>query len=241
MAYRSYGCRCPQAREAERIYRKRHRENRAPVRLVPCLGTTRRLRALAVAGYSLNMLADELGISRDRVYQLRSGRVPTIGASQARFIAERFDRLPDLGDNAPDFRTREKALAAGWAPPMAWDNVDDASELPKHQLPDANGEAELELLMAGLLPPEKSDHRSQLNDEAVRILDEKGVTAPQMAALLKISVRSVVRVRARIGISHVAPPTQAELNPGIARANRRNTNQAEAPHSTAHERHHEAA
>lgn len=233
-AYNQYRCTCPDAREAERLYRKRRREGRAPAILTTSTGTVRRLQALAVSGYSLNMLARELGLSKDRVYQLRSGRVLTIGVAQAAIIATLYDRLPDLGDDAPDRRTRKQALAAGWAPPAAWDNIDDALEKPQHKLADnprAVDEVELERLLAGHLRPEMTRRRTRLNEAAVLVLHQQGLNAPQIAARIDTTVRNVVRLRAKLGISKVATPTEADINPGIARADRRNINPVEAPHS----------
>lgn len=244
-ARKRFGCNCPDAIEAERLYSKRHRQGRNAPKVISSLGTARRLQALAVAGHSLRAVAIHLGVPHGNVYSIRAPRYDTILAGQAQQIAELYDRLitvPPQGTSVK--RTQTYAQKHKWAPAAAWDNIDDPDEKPKHKLkddPNMIDELELERLLAGLLPPEPTRKRARLNDAAVQILDQKGLSAPQIAARLKISERCVVRVRARIGISHVAPPTQAELNPGIVRADRRTTNQAEAPHSTAHERHHEAA
>lgn len=60
-AYERHGCRCRDAREANRINRKRRREGRYRPELVDATGTHRRIRALQRLGWPLGELAARLG------------------------------------------------------------------------------------------------------------------------------------------------------------------------------------
>src|SRR5690349_8687682 len=58
-AYSHRGCRCPHARNDDRIYRKRLREGRHTAAYVDATGTARRLQGLNAQGHRLADLAKE--------------------------------------------------------------------------------------------------------------------------------------------------------------------------------------
>lgn len=128
VAYTRWGCRCPKAREEARIYRKRLRHGRQPPGRVPALGTARRLRALAAAGYSWPDLAAHLGVSRQRVGRLASDPDGLVYARTAATIVSLFTALAATPGRSTD--ARAFAARQGWAPPMAWDDIDDPNAVP---------------------------------------------------------------------------------------------------------------
>lgn len=242
-AYVYFKCRCPDAREAYRLRRKRGREGRSVPNLIPSIGTQRRLQGLAVYGLTSVDVETLTGISRKTQFSIRNGittivqaaTAATIAQLAAQLVADGAQALTGPSNSAPG-RAQRAAKKNGWAPLMAWDNIDDASEVPQHNLANAPhsveevDEVELQRLLAGHLRPEITRRRTRLNEAAVEILTRRGLNAPQIAALLVISERNTVRLRAKLGISQVVTTTEAEINPGIARADRRNINQAGAPH-----------
>lgn len=107
-------------------------------RRIPAMGTARRLQALAVMGWSGPRVAEATGMSEDTMRRIRRNEYPYVFRS----TAERVDAAYRNMWNAPPpddtpvrraviDRTRQAALAAGWAPPAAWDNIDDPEEKPQ--------------------------------------------------------------------------------------------------------------
>lgn len=208
-AYRD-GCRCPHARESWRLYKKRHRERRAPARIVDATGTRRRLQALAAIGWPFRALADPLGY-RDptAVARLAHPSTARVNARTAAAVTTLYDRLSMTP--GPSSHTRGRAIRAGWAPPLAWDSdadLDDPGAAP--DLPGADDQADadsatydhvaVDLALAGRLPPEVR-LRPPERAEALRRLDAAGVPAARAAERLRVTVRTVQRHRAHLGLS----------------------------------------
>lgn len=222
-AYRNYGCRCHDARESHRLYEKRRREGRLKPGYVDATGTSRRLQALAVAGYGCETLGDMLNPGASRIAQMRAMKYPVICAKRASEVAALFDRLQMTvaPDGIAALRTRMHATRHRWVPAMAWDDIDDPAETPQHQVeddPNVIDEVELERLMLGELPAENSWRRGRLNRVAIRTFTQRGMIADDIARLLKISDRSVARIRTELGIAQTNESTVFEVNPGLARA-----------------------
>lgn len=139
-AYSYYDCRCPTAREAWRLYRKRRREGRADPRMVDPTGTRRRLQALAAIGWSPHLLARELGFTATNAVRhlMRTGRgkINTRTAEAVRHLYDRLSMTP-----GPSTRARNHARRAGWAPPLAWDDhdLDNPTPNPPTHPPAAAG------------------------------------------------------------------------------------------------------
>jgi hypothetical protein len=96
---------------------------------VAALGTRRRLQALARLGWSLELLADQLG--RRPASLRRSMAGDTVTAGTARSVAVLYARLetktpPQLTaeQRAAADAVRRKASERGWLSPMAWDDID---------------------------------------------------------------------------------------------------------------------
>jgi hypothetical protein len=133
LAYQVDRCRCPEAREAQRLYRKRCRTGRQPAGRVDATGTARRLQALAAIGWPATELASRLGYTprqaRTRIADLRH---PTGRAyrTTAEAVARLYNELS--GTPGPSSSARIRAHRAGWAPPLLWDgiNIDDPAARP---------------------------------------------------------------------------------------------------------------
>lgn len=111
----------------------------APEETVPAAGTVRRLQALAVAGWPLGRLARESGLTPYRITQLVTTSPETATVAEARAVAAVYARYsgasPGLcGVSHIHARAaRDRATAAGWAPPAAWDDdtIDDPAAIPQ--------------------------------------------------------------------------------------------------------------
>lgn len=96
--------------------------------LVDALCAMRMLRALSANGFSLPVLAREVGSSGETIGGVRSGRRQRVRISLDRKILQAYERLwkadpVDFGISVGD-REKAKSWAAskGWAPPAAWDD-----------------------------------------------------------------------------------------------------------------------
>ena len=124
-----------------RSYLTRRYLARGALMQVPALGTTRRLRALYALGWTSTDLAPLLGVGHARVGHLASERQEKVHRVTAAKVAEVYDRLSMTVPQDPDVlpsprhcrvhdRQRRMAARRGWAPPLAWDDIDDPDETP---------------------------------------------------------------------------------------------------------------
>ena len=105
--------------------------------LVSATPTHRRIQALAAIGYSFSKLEAIRG--KTGIWWLL--RRASVEPQVAREWAELYDRLcmtPPVGvsrsDKAGITRAKRVAEQNGWVPPLGWDDIDDPTEKPKHQL-----------------------------------------------------------------------------------------------------------
>jgi transcriptional regulator with XRE-family HTH domain len=135
-AYNKYGCRCDDARRSASISWKRWqlrvlREGEGLLR--DPTGVARRLRALAVCGWSVRALAAEVGATTVDVGRWQKGEQRVHVDSLYR-IAAAYERLRD--EKPPGerpARTRNEAARKGWVGPDAWDDdtIDDPGASPR--------------------------------------------------------------------------------------------------------------
>lgn len=114
--YQRRGCRCPDAREATRLYRKSVREGTNRVRFVPADRPRAQMRELMANGWTVAMMAEELapGTSSKQFFEITSGISSTIRAEMAEKIAALYVKLR-LG-RGPSKHTRTRARRVGWCP-----------------------------------------------------------------------------------------------------------------------------
>lgn len=113
--------------------------------LVSAVGSTRRLQALAVAGWPAGSVAAEVGVVREVVLRIANPRPgQRVTVATACRVREVHDRLWDLDPLEHGVsvlsvnRTRKLARAKGWLPSASWDDdlidlgaVDLAAELSR--------------------------------------------------------------------------------------------------------------
>lgn len=204
LAYVSDGCRCEpctaawvtKAREQRHAMQARAwREDDRPASFVPARIATQRLQALAVLGYGLPALADEIGCHLSQLAMIRMGHREFVHYSTDRGIAAVFDRYWDkpLSGGKPNW-IRARALKHGWQPPLAVDEyTNDLSicEMASSPLPDPIDDIAVERAMHGerirLTRAEVAEAHARLNAQ--------GLTAAQIAQRLHVSDRTVVRRR----------------------------------------------
>lgn len=102
---------------------------------VDATGTRRRLQALARRGWSSKDIRDACGLDPKTVSYVKTGRQGQVMASTRDAVQIAYDRLMrkpvPLGPSHSQTRTR--AVASGYAPAGAWDNVadmDDPAAMP---------------------------------------------------------------------------------------------------------------
>ena len=95
-----------------------------PFGVVPIVGTRRRIEALMSLGWRIGDISDRAGISLYGHYENASG----VARSTHDAVAAVYEQLWQTP--GPSSITRQRARAAGWAPPMAWDDIDDPQAEP---------------------------------------------------------------------------------------------------------------
>lgn len=133
------GCRLLCCRRAIARYEKatKHRRHNGVAWAIPALGTQRRIQALMALGWTSTDIAAECGWAhRNYVMRILNGQKgkPTtwVQRKTAEVFAAAYDQLSmQIPPHAPR-RARTRAIAArkGYAPPLAWDDIDDPNETP---------------------------------------------------------------------------------------------------------------
>lgn len=131
--YTHQGCRCAscvaaQTRSVKR-WRVITRDGSQPI-TVPVVGTLRRLQALGCNGWTLVDIARESSTSVDTLKRIVYGEIERCWPSTASAVALAYERLCMTQAPAGRYATRRKTLARrnGWAPPLAWDDIDNDAE-----------------------------------------------------------------------------------------------------------------
>jgi hypothetical protein len=99
------------------------------------LGTRRRVEALMALGWSGQQIADDAGMAQCGVWAIfrRTRCTATVSARIAATYDRLSMRLPTTdtkGQRISVSRTRAHAARRGFAPPLAWNNIDDPTETP---------------------------------------------------------------------------------------------------------------
>jgi transcriptional regulator with XRE-family HTH domain len=94
-------------------------------RMVPALGTRRRVQALKALGHSGADIAARMGVTYQAVHKIETGTADRIFARTALKVQRAYDEMSMLCPTGYH-RTRIRNLAAarGYAPPLAWDSID---------------------------------------------------------------------------------------------------------------------
>ncbi|MCW2899184.1 MAG: hypothetical protein JWO67_1449 [Streptosporangiaceae bacterium] len=181
--------------------------NRAPHSRVDATGTRRRLQALIATGWTVELLAAELGRRPNALHRSMTGA--SVTARTAHEVASLCQRLCNTTppratseQRAAADTARAHAAAQGWLPPLAWDDIDtDATpSAPTAGASQRNDidEVAVERALAG-------DHISYDDltaaeqQEVVRRLTARGASIRDIAAQLGTTKRTVSRRRASPG------------------------------------------
>lgn len=97
---------------------------------VPVIPSQRRIRALAVLGYSQDHLLERLGIKTGTcaLNKIYAAAYPHVTAKRHREIAALFDELVWIPGPSP--RATRDAVRKGWHGPWSWDDIDDPDCVP---------------------------------------------------------------------------------------------------------------
>lgn len=170
-AYTNHRCTCDDARNDRRVKEKRRREGRHVSPYVDVTGTSRRLKALAALGWSREDLAAQLGCSPQLIERHRTGRLARLHTDVAARYADLYERLQ--GTPGPSNVTRGHATRQGWAPPLAWDDIDDPHARPAVQ--------------------DEPTRRGRVDVDEVKFLESCRVSRDDIAARLGVAVESIDR------------------------------------------------
>jgi hypothetical protein len=97
--------------------------------LVSAFGTTRRLQALAAAGWPVTWTARQIDTPGATLRDLANGRHARVNPAVAEAVTAVFrDHCMRPG---PSAYARTIATRNGWATALAWDDIDDPSERPR--------------------------------------------------------------------------------------------------------------
>lgn len=99
---------------------------------IPALGTRRRIQALYADGWAMSRIAEVAHLDPYQVRVISRGIPQEVYLSTAQSIERAFEQL-SMAAPIDRFTNRARAQAQrrGWAPALAWDDIDDPSELPK--------------------------------------------------------------------------------------------------------------
>jgi hypothetical protein len=174
---------------------------------VGTLGATRRLQALAAAGWPIEPLTRP-GLATVTLYEVRAGRRPTVTVAVHDAVADLYDALAMRP--GPSELARRRALAAGWAPPMAWDDdaMDDPAAVPQG-IDGATADGVDELAVQRAVDGIRTDLTPTERDLALPRMASAGMSDPAIARVLGINAETVYRNRSRLGVPTAVPSPTA--------------------------------
>lgn len=104
--------------------------------MVPAIGAERRLQGLSLLGWTVEMIANETGLSVNTLYPIRRGERDKINARIDALIRDAAERLQlkKLQHGSKYVQAGiDRYVDPGWAPLMAWDDdtIDDPDARPE--------------------------------------------------------------------------------------------------------------
>lgn len=143
----------------------------------------RKIQALAAIGYTLTWTATQLGITPQSLANILHDYKPNAGRVQRRT----WDAIAALYDHhhmipGPSQRARNIAKRNGWAPPLAWDDIDDLDEQP-----------------SGHLPTSTLSHTAD-RAETIRELVDRGAQLSEALRVIGVSVEALEKWADRHGM-----------------------------------------
>lgn len=162
----------------------------------------RRLRALAVTGWTLGTLADISGLGRRTLTQIRSGEVDRVKALTAQAIGELYDDISLVpGASA---QAAAEARGKGWIGPLGWDDIEDLTEDPASAAVGEGAEGAVDPVAVDRAVSGAAQGAAPLTAGeralAVERMTRSGLADPAIAERLGVSRRTVLRIRQEEGI-----------------------------------------
>ncbi len=192
-AYARWGCRCPAARRARKIYQAQADNGTFQREYVDATGTRRRIHALAAIGYGQSQISERTGFRRVQLAHFT--RWPKVHRDVAKVIAELYEELSHLP--APDSpaarQIRGQARLRGWASPLAWDDIDDPNAMP--QLPEDTGAVDWVAVQRRLTGEKVKLNQAERAEVARRLaaMSQAGMGRLKIAARTGIHPRTIER------------------------------------------------
>lgn len=126
---------CQPCRTAAATYRRQRRARLYLTRTTTLetnpTGSIRRIQALVAIGHSMRTIDDHLGWAWGTTSRYLIANHKTTHRTTADRIATVYQQLCMTTPTGPYAnRNRKLAERKGWAPPLAWDNIDDPNERP---------------------------------------------------------------------------------------------------------------
>lgn len=131
--------------------------------MVPMLGATRRIRALMRLGWRHQDITPLLGGRTS--HHISAGKFHQINAHDWRLVDLVFEKLS--ATDGPSDASRKRAADQGFAPPLAWDNIDNPQEQPRGLNICEKPDCQAEVVAKGMCGP----HYRQLSIGGVRGFD----------------------------------------------------------------------
>ncbi|SDN18648.1 helix-turn-helix domain-containing protein [Streptomyces wuyuanensis] len=123
--------RIPQCRRttANKILAVRPGDAIPPGRLVPAIGSIRRIRALLAAAHPCKAISIASGVEHSMISDLVNGSLSVVKLHVAQRIDAGYRKL--AGTVGTSTRSRRRAERNQWAPPAAWDDLDNPAAHPE--------------------------------------------------------------------------------------------------------------
>lgn len=99
-----------------------------PAGMVPVVGASRRVQALAWMGWSLQEQANRVGMYLQQVWQVAWAKQSAVTVATDQTFRDLFEQLS--ATRGPSKRAHNAAVRKGWMPPLAWDDLDNPAERP---------------------------------------------------------------------------------------------------------------
>jgi hypothetical protein len=136
--YKYAGCRCQECSRGHYRYEKHRRWLQTQGRglTVPATGFRRRVQALMALGWYQMEVAQWMGVSKDNLNQMMrtQGKVRR-RSHDAMVEVYEAHAMTVPPDDPGRQRARRYAAKQGWAPPLAWDDIDNPQEVPNGHKP----------------------------------------------------------------------------------------------------------
>lgn len=170
-----------------------------PQTLIPSTGITRRVQALAARGWPATAVAERLAISDQQLGRWQ--RKSFITVEKHWRVADLYEQIWDVSPPCDEKTVRvtmRRAQAAGWVPPLAWDDIDTD---PGPYVPDAEDGPVLDMVAIELAV---EGHPVALTQEerllAVTHLNGRGFSDNAIAHMLQVTGRTILRDRTALGL-----------------------------------------